>query len=81
MVPGACPLGAKNKNMNLIADYLARAAEARKTAETISDPQARAEILKIAEVCERLAARHPGPPNSGPLTLPPERADADKPAG
>lgn len=46
--------------MNLIADYLARAQEARKTAETMTDPDARAEILKIAEICERLAARHPG---------------------
>lgn len=71
--------------MKLIADYLARAAEARKAAESMTEPQARAELMKIAEVCERLAARHP----AGPLTLPPELdpgADlvtpgAEKPAG
>lgn len=66
--------------MNLIADYLARAAEARKAAETVTDPQSRAELLKIAEVCERLAARHP----AVPLTLPPEldstTPDMEKPA-
>jgi len=45
--------------MNLISDYLARAKEARETAATITDPGARAEMLKIAEICERLAARHP----------------------
>jgi hypothetical protein len=45
--------------MNLISDYLARAKEARETAETITDPGARAEMLKIAEICERMAARHP----------------------
>lgn len=70
--------------MNLITDYLARAAEARKAAEAMTDPRARAELMKIAEVCERLAARHPGP-----LTLPPELDPspelatpvAEKPAG
>ena len=56
--------------MNLISDYLERAREARKTAETITDPEARAEILKIAEICERLAARHPA---VAPKTPEPEK--------